>query len=533
MAQTQVTVPYVENYDYGIGVDLATGSPMGKVVDGPISGVTDAHGATTSYDISRIHTTSELETALGINVEASMGIGCFSASARMDFVKRSKIQSSSLFMAITAHVALESLSIDEPALSPAAAQIVDRSDVFTSRFGNMFVRGMGRGGLFIGVIRINTVNSEDSQSISAELEGSYGSFSGDAKTKFEEIQKKYRSELRITVYHEGGPVDLSMNDINDANQLYVMLQKWLTSFQENPSANARPYYATLAPITIANGPLPANAAEIQHAQDVLILCAKQRSRILDQLNLMEFIAQNSSRYDFTAPTTSADIVKAVVGYQTDLDLVAATASHAINNVRDAMTPAEFASKKGKAYPLGIPPNPMPTVELGLLDVLAAKGEVIARADPLAVALRDLEPDGPSRRGFDIGMAVAEGHTLPGPGKDKLRDGLDPAEQIGFVSAVSFSLERNRNVDHASRGAAVARLNPVVANARTLNPSIWYWLGFDVATGIFGDPALGARGNTLRGPGSEAIRTALSPDAQRGFDASVALHLGPPPLPRQA
>ena len=134
---------------------------MGKVVDGVVSGVTDAHGATKFYDISRIHTTTDLETALGINVEASGGCGCFSASGRFDFAKKSKIQTSSLFMAITATVELENLSIDEPALTPLAAQLVSRDDVFSTRFGNMFVRGVGRGGLFVGVMRINTASSKN------------------------------------------------------------------------------------------------------------------------------------------------------------------------------------------------------------------------------------------------------------------------------------------------------------------------------------------------------------------------------------
>jgi hypothetical protein len=533
MALTHVTVPHRDSYDFGIGVDFASGSPMGKVVEGAISGVTGAGGARASWDILRIHTTSELETALGINVEASMGLGCFSASARLDFAKSCKIQNSSLFMAITAQVELESLSIDEPTLSPAALRVVERDDVFTKRFGNMFVRGIRRGGLFVGVMQINTMNAEDSESISAELEGSYGLFSAEAKTKFSEIQKKYRSETRITVYHEGGPIDLSMHDINDPNQLYLMLQKWLASFKDNPAENARPYYATLAPITIANGPPPSNAADIQHAQDVLILCAKDRSRILDQLNLVEFISQNVARYDFAAPTTPADIVKAFTGLQADLDLVAAAASQAINHVSEALTPAEFAAKKGRVYPQGILPTPMPTLEKGMMDVMAAKGRLIANAEPLFAALREREPEGPSRRGFDIGIAAAEGHTLPGPGKDKIRDGLSPAEQIGFATAVSFTLERNNNVDFATRGAAIARVNPVVAAARTVNPSIRYWLGFDIATGIFGDPALGGQGSTLTGPGSMKIRSSLSPEGQNGFDASVKLHLGPPPLPRQA
>ena len=89
-----------------------------------------------------------------------------------------------------------------------------------------------------------------------------------------------------------------MDDLTDANQLYVMLQEWLKSFQDNPAANAKPYSVTLAPIAIANGPIPPNAADIQHAQDILVICAKERSKILDGLNLMEFISQNPSRYEF-------------------------------------------------------------------------------------------------------------------------------------------------------------------------------------------------------------------------------------------
>ena len=156
--------------------------------------------------------------------------------------------------------------------------------------------------------------------------------------------------------------------------------------------------------------------------------------------------------------------------------------------------------------------------------LAAKGEAIANQDPLAVALRNRQPDDSARRGFDIGMAAAEGQTAPGPGKDRTRDSLPAAEQGRFNTAVAFSLERNRNADFAARGAVIAAADPSVAAARAVDPDIFYWLGFDIATGIFGDPALGAQGNTAVGPGSLKIRDALSAAGQRGFNAAVALHL---------
>lgn len=157
------------------------------------------------------------------------------------------------------------------------------------------------------------------------------------------------------------------------------------------------------------------------------------------------------------------------------------------------------------------------------DELAALGRIIADADPLATELRNRQPES-ARRGFDIGMAVAEGDTAWGPGKQRILQSLVHAEQAGFRIAVSFSMDRNRNAEYAAIGAAVAARDWELARIRARDPDIRYWLGFDIASGIFGNRALGAQGNTAVGPGSMAIRAALSPPAQRGFDASMNLHL---------
>lgn len=362
MALIQVQVPYMDNYDHGIGVDFPSGSPMGKVVNGDISGVTHAGGATTNIEIARIHTTSELTTKLGIDAETTGGCGLFRASARFNYVKEAKIQSNSLFMAVTATVTLPIESIDDPTLTDNAAKIVNQPDQFSSRFGNMFVRGIQRGGFFIGVIQINASNSDTSERIAGQLRGSYNLFSAEIKTKFEKLMRDSQSEIRISLYHEGGPINLVPNDLQDPMELYKILGQWLQSFQDNPEKNAVPYSVTLAPIAIANGPIPLNLADIQHAKDILSICANQRNSILDGLNLMNYISQNSSRYDFIAPTTPNDIVKASNGYQADLDIVAAAASLAINDVTQAITPAAYALKIGHSYPQGLPPVPMPTLK---------------------------------------------------------------------------------------------------------------------------------------------------------------------------
>jgi hypothetical protein len=162
---------------------------------------------------------------------------------------------------------------------------------------------------------------------------------------------------------------------------------------------------------------------------------------------------------------------------------------------------------------GMPPTP---------DELAAKGQLIASQDVLAGELRKRQPVA-NQRGFDIGMAAAQTDTTWGPGKEKLLGSLNGLQQDGFKVAVSFCMDRNRNTALAATGAAIAKGDPAVAAARTSDPDVRAWLGFDIASGIFGDPAKGAQGSKMGALQFMAIREQLSLPAKRGFNASMQLH----------
>jgi hypothetical protein len=93
------------------------------------------------------------------------------------------------------------------------------------------------------------------------------------------------------------------------------------------------------------------------------------------------------------------------------------------------------------------------------------------------------------------------------------------------SPAAPGLEETCRAALAAKGEAIANEDPVVAEARNAEADALYRQGFDIATAIFGDRALGAQGNTSTGPGSLGIRDSLSPAGQRGFNASVGFHLG--------
>jgi hypothetical protein len=104
----------------------------------------------------------------------------------------------------------------------------------------------------------------------------------------------------------------------------------------------------------------------------------------------------------------------------------------------------------------------------------------------------------------------------------LADLFDPAPDAG--AAPPAPIDPAQLDALAARGAEIAGIDRAVAVARNAEVGAFYRLGFDIATGLFGDPALGAQGSVLVGPGATKIRDSLSASGQRGFNDSVKFHL---------
>jgi len=156
-----------------------------------------------------------------------------------------------------------------------------------------------------------------------------------------------------------------------------------------------------------------------------------------------------------------------------------------------------------------------------LDDLAARGEILAAADPLAAELRS-RLDGPGQRGFDIGMGGTEGDTLPGPGKQARGEALPADQQAGYFAAVLYSITRNANLDALLTGARVAQGNAALTDARQAEDDPFYTLGFDIATGLLYNKQ-GGIGDLALNLSASNVRSTLSGVTQRGFDASARLH----------
>ena len=85
----QVETPWLESYNFGVGVDPGGGSPMNLVIQP--TPVPVAPGGSLTFAVTRTHTTSDLQDNLQISAEASGGCGLFGASARFDFAKKCEV----------------------------------------------------------------------------------------------------------------------------------------------------------------------------------------------------------------------------------------------------------------------------------------------------------------------------------------------------------------------------------------------------------------------------------------------------------
>ncbi|MDQ1419844.1 MAG: hypothetical protein QOJ52_1806, partial [Acidimicrobiaceae bacterium] len=201
-------VPYTEGMEYGMGLDSPHGKSLNLGVLGDASSIPNASGDVVTFELTQVSSDEDLQTALGVSASASAGIGCFGASASMDFAQKCHVHNHSVFLLVLVDVNLAFSQIRAPKIDPAAAALLANGDSsrFQAMYGDSFVRGMRTGGRYFAVAEIQTTDSTDQHSLSMSLQGSYGPFS--AKGSFSESfsQAISTKSMKITSHHEGGVV---------------------------------------------------------------------------------------------------------------------------------------------------------------------------------------------------------------------------------------------------------------------------------------------------------------------------------------
>jgi hypothetical protein len=357
---SEIVLPNQTAFAFGVGLERLTGTTKNLAVQPTQSTPSFALGSQQTFKVARADSTSDLQRSLGIDVSASYGCASFGAgaSARFAFAEDSEVHSSCLFMTIVCTVECPDLSINEAVLTDAASQIANDAALFEQRYGNMFARACKTGGMFVALMRVETFDDAEASKIEAELHGTYGLFSADAKAKFSSVAKTHNANVYCTVYSEGGPL-VQVANPGDPAELLEHANSWLKALYDDPAKYAHAYEWTFSPMSIVEGPLPPNAADILHSQDVLMFCSTERVVLLDQVNRLNWWGRHVDKYDWSDSDGVEKIAAAATATQLDLDLIAACASRAMNDPGNAQMPADFALSRGGKYPISVPLPKLP------------------------------------------------------------------------------------------------------------------------------------------------------------------------------
>lgn len=332
MALRQITVPLISGYDIGVGVDYATGDRRGLAVKQEASTTTGSEGTSGMLRVQRITSTSDLLEQFGVHVEASYGAFFGpNISARFDLGSRASVNTFQLFMAVTGQLEFSTLSIDDPQLTPQAAQLRDSNpQLFAERYGDMFVSALSRGGFIYAFMRIDTKSESEAEDVAGAVSGSYALFKGEADTAFHKQLSRYAGQMAIDLRHEGGPANTTVANKTDPLDLYQTVAAWFNALQNDKSL-AVAYDATLSPLSIAGGGTPPNAAALQSLSDLLVNASRLRNTALDGAGQMNHILDRPAEFiDLNAQRVAAVRLN-LNNYLNDIQVIGATASRAIND----------------------------------------------------------------------------------------------------------------------------------------------------------------------------------------------------------
>ncbi|MBV9509768.1 MAG: PASTA domain-containing protein [Caulobacteraceae bacterium] len=325
------TVSYRPGLDYGVGVDTPSGNAANVAVTGSPSTIPLAAGETLNYTMTQVSTEEDLQTALGISASASGGVGLFSASARMDYAKSCAVNSSSVFAMVSIQVTEAFQMIKAPGIDPAAASVLANGNEsrFRQQYGDMFVRGLQTGGVFFGMIEIETKDETDKQSLSIAVSGSYAAFSASGQFSQSFTDAVKNRGVKVTCHIEGGtlPNPLPTN----VDTLMQAAGQWAPSVAQK----AVPYSALLDSYSILPLPNPPNFVDLQHQMDVLTQCALWRDQDNQALRDMAYV--KSYPEQFTG-VDMAQLEQWQNEVSADLNTIAAAASNAVNNPVSAALP---------------------------------------------------------------------------------------------------------------------------------------------------------------------------------------------------
>jgi len=328
---------------------LAVGTPFKKT---EIIVEVDPHapGQEVFSTINIINTHEELMKSIGMSVEAQGRYGFFSAALKAQFAESTSYNSTSTFL--LAKVIVQNpfkRGRDFPLADPAERLLGPplQEEIFTTAFGDSFVRGLQTGGEFYAVIRVTSVSTEKQKELAATLQAEFNSLvaGGAFEGRFNQsnTSASTRSEYSGMMYQRAGSGEQSF-PVTEISEVLERVKKFPSIVEKQPVA----YEIEVA--TYDTLPLPIPTPEEQESFLLSLYDAREKKlSYIQKKNDLEF-ARLHQDYFVDLPSDEL-ILNAIIVYT---KLINAVMKHGIDLSTGRMQPPRMFDPTTLIPPLNEP-----------------------------------------------------------------------------------------------------------------------------------------------------------------------------------
>ena len=290
------TMSYIEDIEIGCGYnsieEVVLDSPFKKIAAKKTS-VKIKSNAT----ISQVHSTLDIEKALGISMDDSFDSNFLKKDSNISFLRNLSFNRYTLTYLIHINVkSFENLFIKSSMESEAEKVFKSDSTLFFEAFGDRFVQRISYGGEFTGVIQIDTQSKDDMKITSAEI--SKSGIDWKNYKKFESAVIKASKNHRMTISHfaVGGNKNSKLNTVKE-------VITYARNFIDNIKITPVPVKVLLSDYSA----FPGYNIKIKKKYNDVIKTKKQLVRNYLEYNAMlkdvEYLLNNKKRFHWKTPSS--------------------------------------------------------------------------------------------------------------------------------------------------------------------------------------------------------------------------------------
>lgn len=280
---------------FGHGYDSFKDDSSGKCVIVPATEYDETRTSNTiqesTFKLELIESKYDLAKRLGITATASLKSGFSKGSATVNYLNEQSLNQYSIYILVSAEILtpLERAK-DEQFDSDYIDLARSNPKAFRTKCGNEYVAAIQRGGVFYGLLKLNTEDAASYTRTKASLRAKVGTFKAAVDLEQSISEATSHKSLQIFAFQIGGE---SLPYPTNVTELINRVKNFPAEVANRPV----PIRSITAPYAqLKTFPIEASVFDTATQESVLDYLSQLRFKVTDHRNNVEFILNNKSQF---------------------------------------------------------------------------------------------------------------------------------------------------------------------------------------------------------------------------------------------